>query len=385
MKDKNMYVLEELRRSMDEIDNAMIVLLGRRMRLSERIFACKHVLGLPITDMERERMKINAIAKKSSPEVKPYARILYALLAEMSKEHQRSVSGIGSRHLQQFDEAARKSGRQFPANVTVGCVGGEGTFSQLACDKLFGVPVVLYFRGYEGVISAVASGLCRYGVLPLESGSHGSIDRTYELMVANDLHIVRAVKVQLDFNVVGREWLDENAITHVYLTANARESCEEYLSKLENATCIICDDAAAAAKLAKESIHEGSVAITTYGCAQMYDLMVIAESIQKGAQRYSTFACISKEMEIYPGSNKTSLVMTVANKPGELYNVLSKFRVHDVNITKIETREIPGRDFEQRVFLDFSLSIYSESFRQLMAELDDFGREIHYLGSYLEV
>ena len=97
------------------------------------------------------------------------------------------------------------------------------------------------------------------------------------------------------------------------------------------------------------------------------------------------FICISRELEIYPGADRTSLMMILPHKPGSLYKVLSRFYALGINLNKLESRPLPERNFEFMFYFDIENSVYSPSFLQLMGELADICEEYDYLGSYSEV
>ena len=97
------------------------------------------------------------------------------------------------------------------------------------------------------------------------------------------------------------------------------------------------------------------------------------------------FVCIAKELEIYPGADRTSLMMVLPHKPGSLYKVLSRFYALGINLNKLESRPLPERDFEFMFYFDLETSVYSPQFRQLMGELPGLCEEFSYLGSYQEV
>ena len=385
MKGENQDRLEKLREEIDLVDKNMMDLLKQRMKISEDIAAYKKENNIPILDMERERRKINEIAKSVPEDISSYTRILYSLLAEMSKERQRGYNGISGRFFDMIEEALKNTENEFPSGILAACYGSEGTFGQLASDRFFKMPIILYFRNYESVMSAVANGLCRYGVLPMQLGEQGSIDRIYELIVKHNLHIVRSTRIKLDYNLAGKKNLKVEEIKIIYTTETAKRNCERFFSELSNIRYIICDSEAAAAKLVRQGNYSNAAAVTTSRCASIYDLSLIKESIQADELKEGEFICVSKKVEIYPGSDRTSLVMTLENKPGELYKVLGKFFARDINVRKVETRAIKNRDFETRVYIDFEISIYSHEFKELLVELDDFGREIYYLGTYLEI
>ena len=126
-------------------------------------------------------------------------------------------------------------------------------------------------------------------------------------------------------------------------------------------------------------------AISSRSCMELYGLQNLASSIQDKGNNRTRFICISKNMEIYPGADKTSIMMVLNHKPGALYKVLARIYALGINVTKLESRPIPERDFEFMFYFDLETSIYSQEFQELMGELEDFCEEFKYLGSFSEV
>jgi hypothetical protein len=122
-----------------------------------------------------------------------------------------------------------------------------------------------------------------------------------------------------------------------------------------------------------------------FGGAELYDLECLAHSVQDKGNNYTRFICISKKLEIYPGSDKTSIMMILPHKPGALYKILSRFYAVGINLEKLESRPLPDRDFEFMFYFDLNTSIYSEQYAQIINELDELCEEYKYLGSYLEI
>ena len=126
-------------------------------------------------------------------------------------------------------------------------------------------------------------------------------------------------------------------------------------------------------------------ALSSRSCAELYGLSCLASSVQDKGNNRTRFICISKNLEIYPGSDKTSVMMVLNHRPGALYKVLARIYALGINVTKLESRPIPDREFEFMFYFDLETSIYSEEFVQLMCELEDLCEEFKYLGSYTEV
>jgi chorismate mutase/prephenate dehydratase len=148
---------------------------------------------------------------------------------------------------------------------------------------------------------------------------------------------------------------------------------------------IPCENTAVAAQMVAQSGRKDVAALSSRVCATLYGLECLAASVQDKGNNRTRFICISKNLEIYPGSDKTSIMMVLPHKPGALYKVLARLFVLGINVTKLESRPIPDRDFEFMFYFDLETSIYSEEFAQLMCELDELCEEFKYLGSYCEV
>ena len=142
---------------------------------------------------------------------------------------------------------------------------------------------------------------------------------------------------------------------------------------------------AVAAEMVAKSGRKDVAALSSRSCAQLYGLENLASSVQDKGNNRTRFICISKNLEIYPGSDKTSIMMILNHKPGALYKVLARLYTLGINVTKLESRPLPDREFEFMFYFDLETSIYSEEFVQLMCELEDFCEEFKYLGSYTEV
>ena len=142
---------------------------------------------------------------------------------------------------------------------------------------------------------------------------------------------------------------------------------------------------AMAAEMVAKSGRKDVAALSSRFCAELYGLECLAASVQDKGNNHTRFICITKNLEIYPGADKTSIMMILNHKPGALYKVLARLYTLGINVTKLESRPLPDREFEFMFYFDLETSVYSEEFVQLMCELDDLCEDFKYLGSYTEV
>ena len=145
------------------------------------------------------------------------------------------------------------------------------------------------------------------------------------------------------------------------------------------------ENTATAAQIVADSGRTDVAAISSRNCVELYGLCNLSAGIQDRGNNSTRFICISKNLEIYPGADKTSVMMILNHKPGALYRVLARLYTIGINVTKLESRPIPDRDFEFMFYFDLDTSIYSDEFVQLICELDELSEEFTYLGSYSEV
>jgi len=161
--------------------------------------------------------------------------------------------------------------------------------------------------------------------------------------------------------------------------------CSEFLREHKDIKITVCENTAMAAQMVANSDRTDLAAISSKNCADLYGLTVLNSSIQNSEINYTRFICISKELEIYPGADKISLMLTLPHCPGSLYTTIAKFAALGLNLTKLESRPIPGKDFEFMFYFDFEASIYSEEVIRLLCDLEAGPDQFEFLGSYSEI
>ena len=377
--------LNELRNEINQIDDEILRLFLRRMEVAGQVADYKRENNLPIYQPQREREILKKVADQAGPEQGGYARVLFSMLMELSKSAQNKRSGKELELHRQIADAIENTPRLFPQAPMVACQGVEGANSQIACEKIFKNPFIMYFKTFESVFAAIEQGLCQYGILPIENSTAGSVKKVYDLMIRHNFSIVRTFRLKVDHNLLAKPGVSLLDIKEIYSHEQALNQCGTFLEKLPGVKIIAVENTAVAAQMVSQSGRMDIAAISSRSCAELYGLQNLAPSIQDKDNNRTRFICISKNLEIYPGSDKTSIMMTLPHRPGSLYRVLARLYALGINVTKLESRPIPNRDFEFMFYFDLDTSIYSEEFVQLMCELDDLCEEFKYLGSYCEV
>ena len=377
--------LKDLREQIDAIDDELVKLFVKRMNISAQVADYKKANKMPIYVPAREREILQDVAEKAGPEMANYTRVLYSMMFELSHSYQSKRNSEVTPLYQNITHSIENTDKLFPQAPMVACQGVEGAYSQIACEKIFKSPMIMYFKNFDGVFNAIEQGLCQYGILPIENSTAGSVKKVYDLMIHHNFSIVRTFRLKVDHNLIANPGAKLADIKEIYSHEQAINQCGDFLKTLPGVKIIPVENTAVAASLVAQSGRMDVAAISSHTCEELYGLKSLADSVQDKGNNRTRFICISKNLEIYPGSDKTSIMMVLNHKPGALYKVLARMYVLGINVIKLESRPIPDRDFEFMFYFDLETSIYSEEFVQLMCELDDLCEEFKYLGSYTEV
>ena len=378
--------LSELRKQIDSIDEELVALFKKRMNVSAEVAEYKRETGMNVLDSSRERALLDKVSELSGEEFEEYTRTLYATILDLSRSYQHKRLGDISSLYSEISTALDATQKLFPSKAVVACQGVEGAYSQIAAERLFKHPNIMFFSNWEKVFSAIEAGLCRYGVIPIENSTAGSVKKVYDLMISRNFKIVRTVRIKIDHNLLVKPGTRMEDITEIVSHEQAINQCSGYLAThFPNAKIHRVENTAKAAEMVAKSDSNNIASLSSRACAAQYSLEVLASSVQDNGNNHTRFICITNKLEIYPGADRTTLMIVAPHKPGSLYRILSRFNALGINLLKLESRPIPDRDFEFMFYFDLEAPVYSVSFAQLLAELERECDEFTYLGSYLEV
>lgn len=379
--------LSELRQEIDRIDSEIFRLFDERARVAEGVAAYKREHGLRVFDPVRERAKVADAADRAPQDLRTYAQVLMELLMEASRSRQHALLGDANdeRALALLDAARTRTPEVFPASAHVVCQGVEGAYSQIAAERFFRRPKISYSPSFDGVFMTVEQGLADYGVLPLENSTAGSVNHVFDLMGEHSFYVVRTTRVKVDHNLLALPGATLEGIRDIYSHEQAINQCAEFLSGLPDVRVHVCENTAVAAKRVAESGRPDAAALSSRPCAELYGLAALRSNVQDRDNNYTRFACISKDLEVYPGADRSSLMIVLNHEPGALYKLLAKFYALDINLLKLESRPIPERDFEFMFYFDIECPAASPEFRSLLSTIGSLCQEFRYLGSYAEV
>ena len=376
--------LSEIRTKIDAVDDQLLDLFLERMALSEEVAAYKNEHHLPILNKQREREILAKVTEKSG-EKERYAYHLFSTLFELARSRQAELISAPTKVAAQVEASLAAGGAVFPQTGLVACQGVEGANSQVACDRILPRGNIVYVKSFGAVVSAVESGLCKFGVLPIENSSNGSVRAVYELLQAHKLSVVRSTRLCIRHELLALPGVKMDDITEIYSHEQAIGQCSKFLNGLGGVRVIPCDNTAMAAKMVADSGSRHAAAISSHPCAALYGLQCVNDAIQDSDNNYTRFICITKDPVIYAGANRISLIIACDNKPGALYEILSKLAALGINMTKLESCPVTGRNFEFIFFLELEASVHEPGVLPMLEELERSCANFQFLGSYAEV
>ena len=376
--------LNNIREHLDSIDHEITRLLVERMDTVAEVAASKKATGKAIRDHARERAIINRVTEQAGDTYAPYVKDLYKLIFELSRNYQSKILSNTSPLADQLTAACEAYvGKKFPNRALVACQGTEGAYAQQACEKLIEYPDILYFDTFDGVFNAVEKGMCEYGILPIENSTAGSVTQVYDLMEKHSFHIVGARKLRIDHRLMRKPGA-KGPIKEIVSHEQALRQCSEYFAAHPEYKAVPMENTAVAAEFVSKSDRDDIAVIAAKPCAELYGLEIIGDSINNSQNNYTRFICISRKMEVYPDARKISITCNLPHEAGSLNSIISRLAIAGVNLCKLESRPIPGREFEFRFFFDMEADLHDPEVVKLICELEGRTEHFVFLGAYEE-
>ena len=368
----------------EQIDKQIMELSARRLALTAKKDSELSKSESAVMSRKYEREFLSSI-EAHDMNMESCQRVLFRTMFNLSRSYSTSQIGYKSHLSEDIANALNNTSSTFPQKALVACQGVEGAYSQIACDKLFANANIMFFRTFDGVFQAVESGLCQYGVLPIENSSHGSVNAVYDLMKEHKFHIVRSKKLQISHRLLAKAGTKFENVREVFSHEQAIGQCSKFFKEHKEIKTTVVANTAIAAQMVADSDRDDVACISSQDCMDLYNLQVLSDHILNSDHNYTRFICISKNLEIYPGADRASIMLALGHKPGTLSDTLAKISAMGFNLTKIESRPISGKDFEFMFYLDIDASVYSDAFVNLLCQLDQDPEAFTYLGSYSEV
>jgi len=260
--------------------------------------------------------------------------------------------------------------------------GEPGAFSEAAARRIAPDAHMIPCKSFEEVFAAVDGGPAGHGVLPIENSIGGSIHRNYDLLLSHELPIVAEVELPVVHQLLALPGASLEGLRRVYSHPQALAQCERFLRTLSGVEIVATYDTAGSAKMVADEKLEHSAAIASARAGELFGLVPLASSIQDFDDNITRFIVIGRRPVREAVPDKTTIVFSLPNEPGSLFKALSVFALRGVDLTKLESRPIPGRPWEYLFYADLAAPRDELSCARALAHLAEFAPTLRTLGSY---
>ncbi len=373
-----MFILDELeilRKNINETDAALVELFIKRMGFVARVGEYKAERNMKIYDPARERAIIERISgsAKAGFDIK-YVEQFMENLMFLSRRLQGDI--IGGKQENAPIEIPDKA-------ASVGYQGVPGCYSFQASLEYFGQEVeTVSCRSFREVFEALVEGKIRYGVLPIENSTSGSINEVYDLLREYEFFIVGEKCLKVEHSLLGLKGTGLADIREVYSHQQGLLQCSRFLSEHPEWKQVPYFDTAGSAEYVAREGSKSKACIAGKMAAAVYGLDIISKDIQDNTNNSTRFVVIGKEKPEIEKADKISLVLSVPDKPGTLYGILKHFAEGRLNLMKLESRPLAGKPWEYFFYIDIRGSLEEQETRSIMAEAEKESSYFRLLGNY---
>ncbi len=347
--------LKKIRNEIDRIDKKLVGLINRRTKLALDIGKEKRKKGVEVFVPDRER----------------------EVYENVERENHGPLSGEAVEAIYREIMSATRS-LQHPLRIAY--FGPSATFTHLAAIKKFGTQVAyIPLKSISSVFTEVETGRANYGVVPIENSTEGVVTHTLDMFIESNLKICSEVTLEINHNLLSRCSISK--INKLYSNPQAFAQCRLWLeANLPGAELIEVSSTARAAEKAKASKNSGAIASLL--AAEIYHLKVISSHIEDVRGNVTRFLVIGPASSRPSGRDRTSIMFSISDRVGALYSMLTPFKKHGINLTKIESRPSRIKPWDYFFFIDLEGHSEDKSVKKALAELENYCHTLKILGSY---
>ncbi len=373
--------LLELREEIDQIDRSLVELFERRMEVCSDVARYKIANGRKVFDKEREQAKLTALGGLAQNEFNRHGiQELFSQIMSMSRKLQYRMleeNGIcGRLPFIAVDDIDRE-------NIRVVFQGVEGAYSHAAMRAYFGEDVKsFHVRTFRDAMEAIAEGSADYAVLPIENSSAGIVADNYDLLVNFENYIVGEQIVKCEHALLGVPGAKLSDIQRVYSHPQALSQCAEYLERHPEWNQIPYDNTALAAKKIAKDGDPAQAAVASRFAAELFGLEVLADHIYYNKKNSTRFIVVTNQRVFRKDATKISICFETPHSSGSLYDILSHIIYNNLNMFNIESRPIPGRNWEYRFFVDFTGNLNDSAVKNALRGIREEAINMKILGNY---
>jgi chorismate mutase/prephenate dehydratase len=366
--------LEKIRGQINLVDERILEALADRRKLAEQIIEAKDQAGTPIRDSLREEKLLEhliARGRRQGLDAHLVTRVFHEIIDDSIRSQQLHLLDYGKSDLKR-----------------VAFQGIEGAYSELAGRKYF-APYMekTVFAGVatlEQVVNEVEDGEADYGIVPVENTAAGSINEVYDLLSCAQLSIVGEEVLRVEHCLLALEEMPLSGIRQIFSHPQALAECMKFVAKLPNCQAMPYADSAMAVLKVKEARDASLAAIASEEAARLYGLKVLRRNIEDQQNNYTRFLVLAKK----PASVdlripcKTSLIMATSHEEGSLLKALTLLHEYKINLSKLESRPIPGMPFQYLFYIDFEGNTAEDRVAKAIEKLRSVTTSMKVLGSY---
>lgn len=268
--------------------------------------------------------------------------------------------------------------------MVVAFQGEPGAYSEAAGQMYAADATLLPCPSFEDVFRVVETGGAAFGVLPIENSTGGTIHRNYDLLLEHALTIVGDLELRVVHSLIALPGTALAQVRQIYSHPQALAQCDRYLRGLPDVEVVATYDTAGSAKLIKDRHLTNAAAIASERAARVFGLDMLQTGIQDFADNITRFLVVARSGADAPDTptNKTTLVFALPNEAGALFKALSVFALRGIDLTKLESRPIPGRPWEYLFYVDLAVGGQDARCARALAHLGEFAPTLRNLGSY---
>ncbi|MEE8419683.1 MAG: prephenate dehydratase, partial [Dehalococcoidales bacterium] len=349
--------LEELRKKIDEADDRIVRLIAERIRIAEEIGGEKRKQGKQVEDVSREKLVLKHIT-------------------DIAREENISESDIEKIYRQIITAAKSVEG------ISVAFQGESGAYSEEAAANYFESAIQTKpCEQFDDVFSSVEKGETHFGIVPIENSLEGSISRSYDLLLDSRLKVCGETELRVVHFLIANPGTTMDMIKKVYSHPQALGQCQAFLKKLA-CEMVPTYDTAGSVKMIKEKGITDGAAVASARAAEIYGMNILAQSIEDNSNNFTRFFILAGQDSPLTGNDKTSIVFSVKNKPGSLYDFLKILASRNLNMAKIESRPKRQTPWEYNFYLDFEGHRLTDEVSETLEELEKVTTFFKVLGSY---
>ncbi|MCL1141443.1 chorismate mutase [Shewanella gaetbuli] len=366
------------REQITALDNELLSLLSKRRELSLEVAKSKEVDIRPIRDTQREKELLErlVIAGREKGLDAHFVISLYQSIIEDSVLNQQAfLHGRANPDTQK-------------TQYTIAFLGARGSYSYLAasryCDRRQVNMIDFGCQSFDDIVNAVESGHADYGFLPIENTSSGSINEVYDVLQHTSLSIVGETTIEVGHCLLAKPGTDLSNIKTVYAHPQPISQCSRYLSQHPEFKLEYCSSSAEAMTKVNDAADNNVAAIGSAEGGSLYQLSAIEEGLANQKINQSRFIVVARKAVEVPSQlpAKTTLIMATGQKPGALVEALLILKAHNLNMSKLESRPIPGTPWEEMFYIDIDGNLANQDVQQSIKELERLTRFIKVLGCY---